>query len=311
MAGHYEYGIADESNDWQAPATWVDDGPEDVGNAQYTQTQEQYDRAAAEGLGMSYEDYLALSGTGRAPVGNYTDENQSDAETKRLADMAKDPSANGLGGISPGNDISTGDGSTWDKVATALKLKNPDGSYDWSKLLAVGGLGVSAIGSLTQTPEKQKTIAELKAGMPGMNAPQSFSPETLAMMQRPMQTGSALQRVYAADMQSPIVPGRKYAEGGPVDPEEQGEMPGALSQAFSGAVQGSDGGQSDMVDAKLSPGEYVLDAETVSALGDGNTAAGIAKLDELRAKLREQKRSAPAQDIPPQAQGPLSYMQGA
>ena len=209
--------------------------------------------------------------------------------------------------------VGTG-GDTWDKIATALKLKNPDGSYDWAKLLAATGVGVSAIGSMTQTPEKQKTIAELRAGMPAMNATQSFTPETLAMMQRPMQTGSALQRVYAADMQQPFAKGQTtkgYADGGEVMPGEMQEMPGALSQAFSGAVQGNDGGQSDLVDAKLSAGEYVLDAETVSALGDGNTAAGIAKLDELRAKLREQKRSAPTQDIPPQAQGPLSYMQGA
>jgi len=54
-----------------------------------------------------------------------------------------------------------------------------------------------------------------------------------------------------------------------------------------------------------------MDAESVSALGDGNTAAGIAKLDELRQQLRAQKRAAPLGEIPPPAQGPLSYIQGA
>lgn len=242
--------------------------------------------------------------------GNITDQNQFDAETNRLRDMAKGDPTRGLGNISPGSDIPADDGSTWDKFATGLKLKNPDGSYDWSKILGLAGAGIGTIGALTNKPEGTKSIADLRAGMPSRGA-QSFTPQTLAMMQRPMQTGSALQRVYAADMQQPIAKGQTYAEGGEVMPAEMQEAPGALSQVFSGAVQGSDGGQSDLVDAKLSAGEYVLDAETVSALGDGNTQAGIAKLDELRAKLREQKRSAPTQDIPPQAQGPLSYMQGA
>ena len=242
---------------------------------------------------------------GRIGPGNYTDDNQSDAETRRLAGM--NSGERGLGNITPGHETpAVGDESTWDKIATSLKLKNPDGSYDWAKVLAVTGLGVSTVGAMTQTPEKQKSIAELRAGMPAMNATQAFTPETLAMMERPMQTGSALQRVYAADMPSPIVRGQTtkgYAEGG--------EIEGALTQAFEGAVMGDAGGQSDLVEARLSPGEYVMDAESVSALGDGNTAAGIAKLDELRAQLRAQKRSAPNDEIPQQAQGPLSYMQGA
>ncbi len=83
---------------------------------------------------------------------------------------------------------------------------------------------------------------------------------------------------------------------------------GALSQAFSGPVKGADSGQSDLISAKLSSGEYVMDAESVSALGDGNTEAGVAKLDELRRQLRAQKRSAPVDGIPEQAKGPLSYI---
>ena len=107
-------------------------------------------------------------------------------------------------------------------------------------------------------------------------------------------------------MTNPIViPPKKFAEGG-----EVGE--GALTQAqpFTGYVQGDSGGQADLIDAKLSAGEYVFDADTVASLGDGNNAAGAAKLDQLREELRAQKRAAPNGEIPPQAQGALSYMKG-
>ena len=63
--------------------------------------------------------------------------------------------------------------------------------------------------------------------------------------------------------------------------------------------------------AKLSHGEYVMDADVVSALGDGNTEAGAAKLDQMRHAIRSHKRSAGARDIPPQARAPMQYLKGA
>lgn len=234
-------------------------------------------------------------------------ENQSDAETQRLENMADNPAVNGLGNISPGSSVSDGDtSSTWTQIAKTLGIIDSKGNYDFKKILGLAGTGIGLIDAATSSPQTQKSISELRAGMPATNTPTPWTEEQLAFGRRPMQTGSALQRVYAADMQSPVTPGKtskQYAHGG--------EVQGALTQAFEGAVQGLDGGQSDMIDAKLSPGEYVFDAESVSALGDGNTEAGVAKLDELRRQLREQKRSAPVDDIPSQSRGPLSYMQGA
>lgn len=71
------------------------------------------------------------------------------------------------------------------------------------------------------------------------------------------------------------------------------------------------GGQSDNVPANLSPGEYVMDADSVSALGDGDTNAGAQRLDKMRQAIRAHKRSAPADKIPPKAKSPLSYLKGA
>lgn len=55
------------------------------------------------------------------------------------------------------------------------------------------------------------------------------------------------------------------------------------------AVTGVGTGRSDSIDARLSDGEYVVDAETVALLGDGSSKAGARKLDELRVKVRKAK----------------------
>lgn len=81
---------------------------------------------------------------------------------------------------------------------------------------------------------------------------------------------------------------------------EHSKNPGALGQAtgvpeFNSAQQSyvGDGedlpgdGQSDEVPAKLSKGEWVADAHTVSLLGNGSNSAGAAKLEKLRQNLRK------------------------
>lgn len=103
----------------------------------------------------------------------------------------------------------------------------------------------------------------------------------------------------------PWTPLAKYAEGGPVMGLEDEMGGGAL-----GLIEGPGSGQSDSVNAQLSDGEYVFDAETVSALGDGSNAAGAKVLDELRQRIRAHKRSAPASKIPPPAKAPEQYMTG-
>jgi hypothetical protein len=97
-----------------------------------------------------------------------------------------------------------------------------------------------------------------------------------------------------------------YTPPAPVEPVKPLAR-GGLTQY----VQGGDPGQSDKVNARMSPGEYVMDADTVSNLGDGNNVAGAAALDKMREAIRTQKRSAPATSIPPKAKAPLAYLKGA
>lgn len=176
--------------------------------------------------------------------------------------------------------------------------------------LGLGGLTLASGASQTYN---SKTPAQLLAMQPS-NAPPAFTAAQMAQFSTPFKTGNQLERTYAADMPSPIAAGVGIkADGSPLKFADGGEVPGALSQVFDssqmqGVVSGAGGGQDDRVDARLSPGEYVFDAESVAMLGDGDNAAGARKLDELREQLRAHKRSASDDEIAPPSMGPLSYL---
>ncbi len=88
-----------------------------------------------------------------------------------------------------------------------------------------------------------------------------------------------------------------FAEGGAPDVE--------------GPVAGPGTGRSDDIDARLSDGEYVIDAETVALLGDGSTAAGAEALDRMREAIRMHKGQALAKGkFSPAARSPLDYLMG-
>ncbi len=71
-------------------------------------------------------------------------------------------------------------------------------------------------------------------------------------------------------------------------------------------------GRADDVNAKLSAREYVMDAETMALLGDGNPDAGAKKMDQMRVNIRKHKGKALAQGkISPDAkQAASSYIAG-
>jgi len=123
-----------------------------------------------------------------------------------------------------------------------------------------------------------------------------------------------------------------YTFGRAIDPAEslglaQGMKKGGLSQAHTvhshhtnpvidnridfrqgSAVNGAGDGQSDDIPAWLADGEYVMDAELVSMLGNGSNKAGAKVLDKFREEIRAHKRSAPLGKIPPKAKSPLNYI---
>jgi hypothetical protein len=87
--------------------------------------------------------------------------------------------------------------------------------------------------------------------------------------------------------------------------------PNKTSVGALGLLKAHTKGQDDVIPVAAAGGEYVFDADTVSALGDGNTDAGAKVLDGMRQQVRKHKRSAPADKIPPKAKSPLAYLAGA
>lgn len=102
-----------------------------------------------------------------------------------------------------------------------------------------------------------------------------------------------------------------FRRGGHVMNEEgEPHIPEFITGKTGHYVDGRGTGQSDEIPAMLADGEYVIDADTVAALGDGSSKAGSELLDKFREAIREHKRSAPADKIPPKA-SPLQYMKVA
>jgi hypothetical protein len=70
-------------------------------------------------------------------------------------------------------------------------------------------------------------------------------------------------------------------------------------------------GRSDDVPALLSRGEYVIDAETMALLGNGDPMAGADMMDKWRVNVRKHKGSHLAKGgISPDAKTPDKYMGG-
>lgn len=141
-----------------------------------------------------------------------------------------------------------------------------------------------------------------------------------AMPQRPMSPQNAQGGPQGAPQG--MAQGRPQMPQRPRDPKTayyqygnapvQAKAAGGLSQVHSMKIGGGADGRSDDVNAVLSDGEYVMDAETVAMLGNGSSKAGAAKLDQMRSKLRQHKGQALAHGkISPNARSPLAYLKGA
>jgi hypothetical protein len=66
---------------------------------------------------------------------------------------------------------------------------------------------------------------------------------------------------------------------------------GVQRRADGGALRGASGGRADAVKTTVPDGSHILSADMVSALGDGNTEAGFARLERMFPPMNEvQKR---------------------
>lgn len=86
---------------------------------------------------------------------------------------------------------------------------------------------------------------------------------------------------------------------------------GSPLSAMARFARGAGSGRDDTINARLSDGEYVMDAETVAMLGDGSSEDGARKLDSMRSQLRKHKGKTMARgEFSPNAKSPLNYIKG-
>jgi hypothetical protein len=162
----------------------------------------------------------------------------------------------------------------------------------------VPGLGNELVGVIGSTPP-WSTIGGGQPGQPPQQPgqpPQQQSPFAALMSvqneELPKPSEMVLQQMQRPEEEEP----EGYAMGG-----------GALTRFARGAGSGRD----DTIDAKLSDGEYVFDAETTALLGDGSSEEGAKRLDAMRAAVRAHKGKALAKGkISPNAKSPLEYLKG-
>ena len=80
---------------------------------------------------------------------------------------------------------------------------------------------------------------------------------------------------------------------------------GGLNHTF---VQGAGDGTSDSVPAMLANGEFVIPADVVSSLGNGDNKSGAKVMDEFLKTIRSHNRDSAPGNLPPDSKGPLGYL---
>lgn len=225
-----------------------------------------------------------------------------------------------LSALNTANTLFGKKGNSGEDIAALLRAQQADNDPAFSKQIAdtFGGMKTPTVYKPLEAATSKRYIPGDQYGLRG--APSGANPyagyEAWEATRGHGPSYNNAIRYGFGPQQNFFVP--KKAEGGPVGLEAMmagEEMPpeammGQGPELFSGFVPGADGGQADTVTIQVSPGEYVFDAETVSALGDGNTEAGARLLDEMRQRIREHKRAAPVDEIPPEAEVPEGYLPG-
>lgn len=184
-------------------------------------------------------------------------------------------------------------------------IDNAPANKGFSLGTAANMLPLLSLFSAAQTPEQ---VQQVVAGM---------TPEQQEYFNRPMRTWnwdtlSAAAKIQGLPIGSYIARNWDKVGGGMYDNPEATDTT-AVAKARGGVLtrlaQGGGSGRDDTISARLSDGEYVMDAETVSLLGDGSTSEGARRLDQMRAKIRQHKGKSMARGkFSANAKSPLAYL---
>jgi hypothetical protein len=100
-----------------------------------------------------------------------------------------------------------------------------------------------------------------------------------------------------------------YGETGA--PHQQIEItPGVTTRNYLAEGGFAHGGQADTIPAMLSEGEFVIPADVVSILGDGNSRAGGSALQQMMQQIRAGAGRTNTKSIPAKAKPATAYLKG-
>jgi len=182
-------------------------------------------------------------------------------------------------------------------TAAINAFKNPDGSYNIGKILTAGGGALGGLAGLLGANKPTTTPSGYQGGIPQLAAVRTALPQPA----RTPYTGQpAMGRRYFTDTQY-VAPAQaeatRAAQQQAVQPVQQQPVQaahGGLMAAKGTYLRGSTDGMADELNtsiegkqpAKLSHGEFVVPADVVSHLGNGNSDAGAKKLYQMMDRIR-------------------------
>jgi len=190
----------------------------------------------------------------------------------------------------------------------AANLTAPQGAL----MSQSGGFNLKDVGSLLP-------LASLIGGAPApvQTAIQKMSPQQQEYFNRPsikwdwnkLQQDAAMSGM---DLTNYMAQNWPQIQSGVYNTPVEMKARGGPLNVMANFARGAGSGRADTIDAKLSDGEYVMDAETVALLGDGSSKEGANRLDMMRESLRAHKGKALSKGkFSPNAKSPLSYLKGA
>lgn len=180
------------------------------------------------------------------------------------------------------------------------------------------GLGAAATTAANATADvtagsllKYAPLLLAASAMGGGGGQQQAQPVTQTQTSQDPNMTKTLSNVKFERTRNPVKVTDQYGYGNQGQFFSNNALP-PMTAARGRYVKGGGTGTSDSIPAVLSDGEYVIDAQTVSMLGDGSSDAGAKQLDKMRKEVRKHKGSALAKgEFAPKAKAPLSYVKGA
>lgn len=148
------------------------------------------------------------------------------------------------------------------------------------------GLDVVGLANGGSAPSSWSSIFDPLTKLQAVFAPQGAATLSTTGQRRPPKTLQALRQI--AEERS-LERGFGMAKGGlPPQYKEaapEGHNPEFITGLTGFYANGRGTGQSDDIPAMLHEGDYVMDADTVAALGDGSSKAGRQVLDQFRTQV--------------------------